>query len=52
MNSNADWAKCLTTLRGSHLINYGAKIIKLSYYTFTGSTVQAKQGRKQMLNAL
>ncbi len=29
MNSNADWAKCLTTLHGSHLINYAAKIVKL-----------------------
>jgi hypothetical protein len=29
MNSNADWAKCLTTLRTNHLVNLGAKITKL-----------------------
>ena len=28
MNSNADWAKCLTTLRGNHCVNLAAKIIK------------------------
>jgi hypothetical protein len=30
MNSNTDWAKCLTTLCGNHFVIQGAKIIKLT----------------------
>jgi len=30
MNSNADWVKCVTALRGNHFVNLGAKVIKIS----------------------
>jgi hypothetical protein len=29
MNSNTDWAKCLTTLCGNHFVIRGANVIKL-----------------------
>jgi len=31
MNSNADWAKLLATLRGNHIVNQTAKITFFSY---------------------
>jgi len=33
MNSNADWIKCVKTLRGNHLLNKSANVIKLVRFT-------------------